>query len=137
MMKIKKMMNMINMKIKTISLAFVSLAMLSVSCNDEFLEIGATGSLAEAQMVTQEGIDGVLVGAYSALNGVFGNRFEAPSHWVTGSVAGGEFNKGTDPGDYSSINPVQRYDYPTTHGDLNNLWRGRNEGVARANKYLA
>ena len=56
-MKIKKMMNMINMKIKTISLAFVSLAMLSVSCNDEFLEIGATGSLAEAQMVTQEGID--------------------------------------------------------------------------------
>ena len=40
MMKIKKMMNMINMKIKTISLAFVSLAMLSVSCNDEFLEIG-------------------------------------------------------------------------------------------------
>jgi delta-aminolevulinic acid dehydratase/porphobilinogen synthase len=90
MMKIKKMMNMINMKIKTISLAFVSLAMLSVSCNDEFLEIGATGSLAEAQMVTQEGIDGVLIGAYSALNGVFGNRFEAPSHWVTGSVAGGQ-----------------------------------------------
>ena len=137
MMKIKKMMNMINMKIKTISLAFVSLAMLSVSCNDEFLEIGATGSLAEAQMVTQEGIDGVLVGAYSALNGVFGNRFEAPSHWVTGSVAGGEFNKGTDPGDYSSINPVQRYDYPTTQGDLNNLWRGRYEGVARANKVLS
>ena len=136
-MKIKKMMNMINMKIKTISLAFVSLAMLSVSCNDEFLEIGATGSLAEAQMVTQEGIDGVLVGAYSALNGVFGNRFEAPSHWVTGSVAGGEFNKGTDPGDYSSINPVQRYDYPTTQGDLNSLWRGRYEGVARANKVLA
>ena len=136
-MKIKKMMNMINMKIKTISLAFVSLAMLSVSCNDEFLEIGATGSLAEAQMVTQEGIDGVLVGAYSALNGVFGNRFEAPSHWVTGSVAGGEFNKGTDPGDYSSINPVQRYDYPTTQGDLNNLWRGRYEGVARANKVLS
>tara|TARA_B100000963_G_scaffold341991_1_gene342420 strand:+ start:101912 stop:103684 length:1773 start_codon:yes stop_codon:yes gene_type:complete len=136
-MKIKKMMNMINMKIKTISLAFVSLAMLSVSCNDEFLEIGATGSLAEAQMVTQEGIDGVLIGAYSALNGVFGNRFEAPSHWVTGSVAGGEFNKGTDPGDYSSINPVQRYDYPTTQGDLNSLWRGRYEGVARANKVLS
>jgi len=128
---------MINMKIKTISLAFVSLAMLSVSCNDEFLEIGATGSLAEAQMVTQEGIDGVLIGAYSALNGVFGNRFEAPSHWVTGSVAGGEFNKGTDPGDYSSINPVQRYDYPTTQGDLNSLWRGRYEGVARANKVLS
>ena len=47
------------MKIKTISLVLVSLAFLSVSCNDEFLEIGATGSLAEAQMITQEGVDGV------------------------------------------------------------------------------
>ena len=135
-MKIKKMINMINMKIKTISLVLVSLAFLSVSCNDEFLEIGATGSLAEAQMVTQEGVDGVLIGAYSALNGVFGNRFEAPSHWATGSITGGEFNKGTDPGDYSSLNPVQRYDYPTTQGDINRLWEGRYEGVARANNVL-
>ena len=134
--EIKKMINMINMKIKTISLVLVSLAFLSVSCNDEFLEIGATGSLAEAQMVTQEGVDGVLIGAYSALNGVFGNRFEAPSHWATGSITGGEFNKGTDPGDYSSLNPVQRYDYPTTQGDINRLWEGRYEGVARANNVL-
>ena len=136
MMKIKKMMNMINMKIKTISLVLVSLAFLSVSCNDEFLEIGATGSLAEAQMVTQEGVDGILIGAYSALNGVFGNRLEGPNHWATGSIAGGEFNKGTDPGDYSSLNPVQRYDYPTTQSDLNSLWEGRYEGVARANNVL-
>ena len=124
-------------KIKTISVAMLSLIVLSVSCTDEFLEIGATGSLAEAQMSTQAGVDGVLIGAYSALNGVYGNRFEAPSHWVTGSVAGGEANKGTDPGDYSSINPVQRYEHDPTQGDLNNLWRGRYEGVSRANSVIA
>ena len=131
-----KIMKIIKNKIKTISVAFLSLMFLSVSCTDEFLEVGATGSLAEAQMSTYAGIDGVLIGAYSALNGVFGSRFEAPNHWVTGSVTGGEANKGTDPGDYSSINPVQRYETDPTQGDMNNLWRGRYEGVSRANSVL-
>jgi hypothetical protein len=87
-------------------------------------------------MTSLNGIDGVLIGAYSSLNGTFGNRFESPSHWVTGSIAGGEANKGTDPGDYSSINPVQRYETDATQGDLNQLWRGRFDGVSRANSVL-
>ena len=109
---------------------------ITVSCEEDFLDVGATGSLGEAQLTTSSGIDGTLIGAYSALNGVFGNRFEGPNHWVTGSVTGGEANKGTDPGDYSSINPVQRYETDPTSGDLNNLWRGRYEGISRANKVL-
>jgi hypothetical protein len=81
-MKINNNMKFMKMKkMKTISVAMLSLICVSVACTDEFLEIGATGSLAEAQMSTQTGIDGVLIGAYSALNGVFGNRFEGPNHW--------------------------------------------------------
>lgn len=114
-----------------------SLLAVTVSCSDDFLDVGATGSLAEAQMTTLSGIDGTLIGAYAALNGVFGNRFEGPSHWVTGSITGGEANKGTDPGDYSTINPIQRYETDPTSGDLNNLWRGRFEGIARSNRVLA
>ncbi|MGA1149750.1 MAG: RagB/SusD family nutrient uptake outer membrane protein, partial [Flavobacteriaceae bacterium] len=109
---------------------------ITIACSDDFLNVGATGSLSEAQMTSLSGIDGVLIGAYSSLNGTFGNRFEAPNHWVTGSVAGGEANKGTDPGDYSSINPVQRYETDATQGDLNQLWRGRFDGVSRANSVL-
>jgi len=123
-------------RIKNLTLVITSLIIVGVSCSDEFLEVGATGSLSEAQITTLQGVDGVLVGAYSALNGVFGNRFEAPSHWVTGTIAGGEANKGTDPGDYSSINPVQRYETDATQGDLNQLWRGRYEGVSRSNRVL-
>jgi hypothetical protein len=81
-------------------------------------------------------VEGSLIGAYAALNGVFGNRFEGPNHWVTGSVVGGEANKGTDPGDYSSINPVQRFETDPTQGDLNSLWRGRYEGISRCNATL-
>ena len=109
---------------------------LVVSCSDDFLEVAPTGSLADAQVGTKAGIEGLLIGTYSALNGVFGSRFEGPNHWVTGSVVGGEANKGTDAGDYSAINPIQRYEVDPTSGDLFNLWRGRYEGVARANGVL-
>lgn len=125
------------MKIKNVTIAMASLLAVTVSCSDDFLDVGATGSLAEAQMTTLSGIDGTLIGAYAALNGVFGNRFEGPNHWVTGSITGGEANKGTDPGDYSTINPIQRYETDPTSGDLNNLWRGRFEGIARSNRVLA
>ncbi len=113
-----------------------ALLMTGVSCNDEFLEIAPTGSLADAQVNTKDGIEGLLIGTYAALNGVFGNRFEGPNHWVTGSIVGGDANKGTDAGDYSAINPVQRYEIDPTSGDINNYWRGRFEGVNRANAVL-
>lgn len=109
---------------------------LVVSCKDSFLEVAPTGSLADAQLATKAGVEGVLIGAYAALNGVFGNRLEGPNHWVTGSICGGEANKGTDPGDYSSINPMQRYETDPTQGDLSALWRGRYEGISRCNTVL-
>lgn len=122
--------------LKKTSLVMAMMALLLTSCKDDFLEVPPTGSLANAQLATKAGIEGTLVGVYAALNGVFGNRFEGPNHWVTGSICGGEANKGTDPGDYSSINPVQRYETDPTQGDINNLWRGRYEGVSRANAVL-
>lgn len=125
------------MKLKRLSVLMVSLLIVGVSCSDEFLEIAPTDSLADAQVSTKAGIDGLLIGTYSALNGVFGNRFEGPNHWITGSIMGGEANKGTDAGDYSSINPIQRYEVDPTNGDLNSLWRGRFEGISRANAVLA
>lgn len=124
------------MKIKNVAVALAATFAITVSCEDEFLNVGATGSLGESQLTTASGIDGSLIGAYSALNGVFGNRFEGPSNWVTGSIAGGEANKGTDPGDYSTINPIQRYETDATAGDLNSLWNARYEGISRANKVL-
>jgi len=122
--------------IKKLVLAFIAIALIPMACSDEFLEVAPTGSLANAQLATKAGVEGLLIGTYSALNGVFGNRFEGPNHWVTGSITGGEANKGTDPGDYSSINPVQRYETDATQGDMNMLWLGRYEGISRANATL-
>jgi len=130
--KIKKMNNIF----KRMAMVMAMVMVLVVSCKDSFLEVAPTGSLADAQLATKAGVEGVLIGAYAALNGVFGNRLEGPNHWVTGSICGGEANKGTDPGDYSSINPMQRYETDPTQGDLSSLWRGRYEGVSRCNTVL-
>lgn len=121
---------------KKVLLTLVTCTVFLVSCKDEFLEVNPTGSLANAQLATKAGAEGALIGAYSALNGTFGNRFEGPNHWITGSICGGDANKGTDPGDYSAINPIQRYETDATSGDLNNFWRSRYEGISRANEVL-
>lgn len=119
-------------------LALFAAGLLTVgACSDDFLDVPPANSLGDAQLQTKDGVEGLLVGTYAALNGVFGNRFEGPNHWVTGAILGGDANKGTDAGDYSSINPVQRFQHDATQGDLNNLWRGRFEGVSRANKVIA
>lgn len=125
----------LNNYLKASAFVLASLVVL-VSCQDEFLEVEPTGSLANAQLTTKAGVDRALIGTYAALRGVFGNRFEGPNHWVLGSILGGEANKGTDPGDYSSINPIQRYEIDPTNGDINALWRARYEGISRSNEVL-
>ncbi|MGO4920488.1 RagB/SusD family nutrient uptake outer membrane protein [Maribacter spongiicola] len=126
-------------KFKKTSFLLGTLLLASMSCSDEFLQVAPTDSLADAQVSTKAGIDGLLIGTYAALNGVFGNRFEGPNHWATGSIVGGEANKGTDAGDYGSLNPIQRYEASPIdpNNDFNNLWRGRYEGISRANKVLS
>ena len=114
-------------------LAFVAVLMLiGYSCKESFLEIPATGQLDEAQLSTKKGIEGVLVSVYGQLNGR-DNRMASASNWVWGSIRGGDANKGTDPGDFSDINPIQRFEYQTTQGVTQDKWKGLYEGVARAN----
>lgn len=113
-----------------------TIAIAAISCKDDFLNVSPTGSLANETLANKNGVEGALIGTYTAVRGIFGNRFEGPNHWVTGAILGGDANKGTDPGDYSTINPIQRYETDPTNGDINSLWRGRFEGVSRANAVL-
>ena len=106
------------------------------SCKDSFLEVLPTSSLAEAQLTSTAGLEGVLIGAYAQLSGL-GNYAAGPSNWVFGSIRGGDANKGTDPGDFSDINPVQRFEITPTIGFPTGLYQGHFEGVARTNILLA
>jgi tetratricopeptide (TPR) repeat protein len=110
----------------------MAIMLIGYSCKENFLEIPATGQLDEGQLSTKKGIEGVLVSVYGQLNGR-ANRMASASNWVWGSIRGGDANKGTDPGDFSDINPIQRFEYQTTQGVILDKWKGLYEGVARAN----
>lgn len=105
------------------------------SCSDTFLDVPVTGQLDKTVLSGQLGIDAAVIAVYSQVNGR-GNRMASPSSWVWGSIRGGDANKGTDPGDFSDINPIQRYEALPTQGVINDLYTGSYEGVARANAVL-
>ncbi|MBN7817180.1 RagB/SusD family nutrient uptake outer membrane protein [Algoriphagus pacificus] len=124
-----------NYKLKIGALMSSAIMMVAVSCSDDFLEVPATGQLAEAQLTTLAGLEASLIAVYSQVNGR-GNRLASPSNWVWGSIRGGEANKGTDPGDFSTINPIQRFEVNAASGDVGAKWNGAYEGIARANNVL-
>ena len=119
--------------LKRLSLVSASAFMLTFACKDQFLEVPPTASLAQAQLSSKAGVEGALIGTYAQLAGKGFSRLAAPTNWVWGSIRGGESNKGTDPGDYSNINVMQRYEVPANDGDLNSTWQAKYEGIARAN----
>lgn len=119
--------------LKKTGLVLAAMTVFTYSCKDSFLEIPATASLSETQLTSKAGVEGVLIGAYSVLNARGYSRLGAPNNWVYGSIMGGEANKGTDPGDYTAINPMQRYEVDPTNGDVNDTWRPKYEGISRCN----
>ena len=108
------------------------------SCKREFLDIKPAGGLDQSLLGTTKGIDALLVGAYSMLDGVssqFG--WEAAStNWVYGSIRGMEANKGTDAGDQPFINPIQTFSETPTNDYLNVKWRSIYEAVSRCNSAI-
>lgn len=122
-------------KVNKLVLTVVSGLVLMYSCKDSFLDVPVTGQLDQGILAGRLGLDASLLAVYSQVNGR-GNRMASPSNWVWGSVRGADANKGTDPGDYSTINPVQRYDALPTGDVIADKWAGNFEGVARANATL-
>jgi hypothetical protein len=120
----------------TIVLIFV----MTNACKESFLEITPNGALDESVLGTYDGVDGLLIGAYSMMDG-YSNQgtggWEATnSGWVYGSIRGMEANKGTDSGDQPDINPIQRYEETSTNPYLNLKWRSIYEAVARCNSTI-
>ncbi|AEI48852.1 RagB/SusD family nutrient uptake outer membrane protein [Runella slithyformis] len=117
------------------SITVVLLVALSVACKDSFLEVAPTGAVGKEQLSTKKGLEGALISVYSNLNGR-SNRMASATNWVWGSIRGGDANKGTDPGDFSDINPIQRFENLPTQGVIRDKYTGTYEGVARANAVL-
>jgi hypothetical protein len=109
------------------------------SCKSDFLDVKPSGGLDASLLGNTNGLNALLVGAYSMLPGTktFNWTWEAASsNWVFGSIRGLEANKGTDSGDQPDINPLQTYTETATNPYLNLRWRAIYEGVSRCNNLI-
>ena len=110
-----------------------------VSCNESFLEEPPRGVFSENILINKQGIEGMLIGAYSLLDGVGGptnDWYAAASNWVFGDVTSDDAYKGTDAGDQIEINPIERYEPLPTNGYFNAKWRHQYDGVSRSNDVI-
>jgi starch-binding outer membrane protein, SusD/RagB family len=127
-------------KFKIVGVITVALLVgLTNSCKEEFLEVTPNGALDASVLATAEGVDALLIGAYSMLDGVSGQGFgweAASSNWVYGSIRGMEANKGTDAGDQPDINPIQTFSENSSNPYLNVKWRSVYEAISRCNSTL-
>lgn len=121
-----------------IALLSITTVFVIYSCRKNFLERNPLGSLDENVLANKKGVEGLLIGAYSLLDGfgAGGNWDASGSNWVYGSVAGGDAHKGSDAGDQQDINPIERYESGATNGYYNDKWKTVYEGVIRANNTL-
>ncbi|MCF0064003.1 RagB/SusD family nutrient uptake outer membrane protein [Dyadobacter chenwenxiniae] len=124
-------------------MAFCLMTSLSVlqGCKDDFLDKPVQGALGDEVLSNEKGIDGLLTGAYAALDGQGdfngGSGWEAPpDNWVYGSIPGGDAHKGSDGGDQTPINAIATFASGADNGFFNTKWRALYEGVSRANAVL-
>ncbi|MBS1598640.1 MAG: RagB/SusD family nutrient uptake outer membrane protein [Bacteroidetes bacterium] len=114
----------------------------AAACSKSFLNIPPAGFLQPNTVATKAGVEALLVGAYSLLDGIGGAGGNngpwatAASNWVYGSVAGGDAHKGSDPGDQNLITPIETWGVNASNAYLDDVWQARYDGVQRANEAI-
>jgi len=122
------------------TLLIIILAVFAIvsACKEDFLNITPKGSLDQSVLATDKGINALLIGAYSMLDGVSSSYGweAASSNWVYGDIRGMVGNKGTDAGDQPDINPLQTFSETATNPYLNIKWREVYEAISRCNSAI-
>jgi len=106
------------------------------SCQKNFLDKPAQGSLAGSIIATPTGVAQDLIGSYAALQRTFGAGGPwdaAPDNWIYGTVAGGDAHKGSNSGDQAGIDPIAVSTENATNGFFDSYWKTNYEGISRCN----
>ncbi|MDN3550632.1 RagB/SusD family nutrient uptake outer membrane protein [Mucilaginibacter aquaedulcis] len=123
---------------------YITLSMalaIAISSCKKSLDKPLLGALETPLLETKDGVNGLLIGTYAALDGMAGtsaigggNPWEtSPDNWVLGGVAAGDANKGSIAGDVSEIEPIMQFYSDPTNVFYNSKWKADYEGISRAN----
>jgi len=121
-----------------------SLMVTGISCSDKFLDQPPVGTYSDVSLQNQKGVEGMLIGAYAALDGSYFeswdnnyfNQNSGASNWIWGSIRAEDAYKGTEPSDGVDINPIERYEVQPSNVVLTNKWQGSYDGVGKTNQTL-
>jgi len=121
--------------------SMITLLLVSISCSDDFLDVDPPGAYSEPSLQNVTGVEGMLIGTYSALDGSWFeswgnanfNQQGGASNWVFGSVRSDDAYKGTEPNDGVDINPIERAEVQPNNPVLNSKWRGSYDAIGQAN----
>lgn len=126
---------------KYIITGFIATMMVSYGCKKTFLEREPVGTLSESVLLNKAGVDGLLIGAYSLLDGVGANDtgdpyYSSSTNWVLSDVASDDSHKGSEYGDISDYQLIEAYKETPVTQPMNETWVAIYAGVQRANDVL-
>jgi hypothetical protein len=125
----------------SVPLALIILISAFNACKKNFLSQTPLGVISPATLANASGVNGLLIGAYSLLDGVGGNGGGidgAASNWLFGGVAAGDAYKGSQPSDGGAdALPVGNFTYIPANPYITNRYDILFAGVGRSNDVLA
>jgi hypothetical protein len=118
---------------------FLALIVMIVACSKQFLDKPPLATLNPAVMASEAGIQGLLIGAYSLVDGegTSGDGFASgASNWLFGGVGGDDAYKGSDPTDVADGVGIENWSITPTNGSLSQKWNMCYSGIQRCNDVL-
>ncbi len=123
----------------------ITMVALVFSCSKSFLTKPPIGSYTPDVVATKAGVEGLLIGAYSMLDGVGGAGTAVPgggtwvsagSNWVYGGVCADDAHKGSDPGDQPDIVSLMTWSESSTNNYLEGKWEAMYDAIQRSNEVI-
>jgi hypothetical protein len=121
--------------------AFIILAVVILACKKSFLDKKPLGALSQSSLGNKTGVEGLLIGAYSMLDGEGGaagvSWGSAVSNWVFGGVCADDAYKGSTPSDQGEVVEIETWttSFAPNHY-INEKWLAEYDGIQRANEVL-
>lgn len=123
-------------------LYFTAFILLLSSCQDEWFTILPKGQASFGTLLNKNGVNFLLIGAYSNVDGANNRSAQTQawsttvSNWVWGSVRADDAYKGSNAGDQALINDIAGHFLTADNTYLNSNWQQKYDGVLRCNDVI-
>ncbi len=120
----------------------MALMVLLNACSNNFLNKPPIGSFDQNSLANRAGVEGLLIGAYSMLDGEGGAGggsgpwATAVDNWVYGGVCSDDAHKGSDPGDQPDIVSLMTWAANPSNGYPANFWKNKYDAIQRCNDVI-